>query len=226
MQLEHRLDVMTNGLIHAQHLFFYFLCRFGHVAGYRRALGFCTYIAAYTIVCAIADACLKDAMSVSRASAVHRTYFARLGMLLRHVADLPPPTPAPGPLAFPLPTLTQPGRSDCVPTISFGSLHGLFRTLRNVDRLPLDVYQRAGFILDSRVRVQQSERGVEAEAGHDDRRECFYIQWLQWCRIGHRFVGRAAYYRSWWVDSTSGGAEKSGERTNLQAAMLLPLFAR
>ena len=62
-------------------------------------------------------------------------------------------------------------RSDCVPMMSLGSLYSLFRTIRNVDRLPLDVYKRAEFILDSRVRVRRSELGLDAETGSRERRE-------------------------------------------------------
>ena len=55
--------------------------------------------------------------------------------------------------------------------MSLGSLYSLFRTIRNVDRLPLDVYKRAEFILDSRVRVRRSELGLDAETGSRERRE-------------------------------------------------------
>jgi len=59
--------------------------------------------------------------------------------------------------------------------MSLGSLYSLARTLRNVDRLPLDVYKRAEFVLDARVRVQQSDsekaQGLKEEGGEDSRRE-------------------------------------------------------
>ncbi|CAM9575475.1 unnamed protein product [Pylaiella littoralis] len=55
--------------------------------------------------------------------------------------------------------------ADCVPTMSLGSVYALCRTIQNVDKLPLDIYKRAEFILDARVRVQQSEQGRKAEDG-------------------------------------------------------------
>ena len=54
-------------------------------------------------------------------------------------------------------------RFDCIPTASLTTLRSIFRTARSIDRLPLDVYERAAYILDSRVRVQQGELGLEAE---------------------------------------------------------------
>ncbi|CAM9823505.1 unnamed protein product [Laminaria digitata] len=60
--------------------------------------------------------------------------------------------------------------SDCVPTMSLGSLYSLFRTIRNVDRLPLDVYERAEFILDTRVRARRSGLGLDADMGSRERR--------------------------------------------------------
>ncbi|CAM9729332.1 unnamed protein product [Ectocarpus sp. 4 AP-2014] len=61
--------------------------------------------------------------------------------------------------------------ADCVPTMSLGSLYSLCRTIQHVDKLPLDVYKRAEFVLDSRVRVQQSEQGLGAAGKEDDRRK-------------------------------------------------------
>lgn len=61
--------------------------------------------------------------------------------------------------------------ADCVPTMSMGSVYSLCRTIRNVDQLPLDIHKRAEFILDSRVRVQQSEQGLKTEDGEHGRRE-------------------------------------------------------
>ncbi|CAM9689261.1 unnamed protein product [Ectocarpus fasciculatus] len=61
--------------------------------------------------------------------------------------------------------------ADCVPTMSLGSLYSLCRTIQHVDKLPLDVYKRAEFVLDSRVRVQQSEQGLGAAGNEDDRRK-------------------------------------------------------
>lgn len=55
--------------------------------------------------------------------------------------------------------------------MSLGSLYSLYRTIQHVDKLPLDVYKRAEFVLDSRVRVQQSEQGLGAGGNEDDRRE-------------------------------------------------------
>lgn len=55
--------------------------------------------------------------------------------------------------------------------MSLGSLYSLCRTIQHVDKLPLDVYKRAEFVLDSRVRVQQSEQGLGAAGNEDDRRE-------------------------------------------------------
>ncbi|CAM9535125.1 unnamed protein product [Scytosiphon promiscuus] len=59
--------------------------------------------------------------------------------------------------------------ADCVPTMSMGSLYDLCRTIRNVDQLPLDVYKRAEFVLDTRVRVQLSEEGRAKEDSDDGR---------------------------------------------------------
>lgn len=61
--------------------------------------------------------------------------------------------------------------ADCVPTMSLGSVYSLSRTIQKVDRLPLDVYKRAEFVLDSRVRVQQKEQGVESGEVEHGRRE-------------------------------------------------------
>lgn len=63
--------------------------------------------------------------------------------------------------------------------MTLGSVYSLARTLRNVDQLPLDVYKRVEFVLDARVRLQQSqkekekekEQGLEGEDGEDSRRE-------------------------------------------------------
>lgn len=60
--------------------------------------------------------------------------------------------------------------------MSLGSIYSLARTLRNVDQLPLDVYKRAEFVLDARVRLQQSQKEREqgslgGEDGEDSRRE-------------------------------------------------------
>ena len=54
-------------------------------------------------------------------------------------------------------------RFDCIPTTSLGSVWSLFRVIRSIDRLPLDVYERAAYVLDSHVRVQQREQGLEGE---------------------------------------------------------------
>lgn len=55
--------------------------------------------------------------------------------------------------------------------MSLGSLYSLSRTMQKVDQLPLDVYKRAEFVLDSRVRVQQKEQGVESGEVEHGRRE-------------------------------------------------------
>lgn len=55
--------------------------------------------------------------------------------------------------------------------MSLGSVYSLYRTMQKVDQLPLDVYKRAEFVLDSRVRVQQKEQGVETGDVEHGRRE-------------------------------------------------------
>ncbi|CAN0423298.1 unnamed protein product, partial [Hapterophycus canaliculatus] len=64
--------------------------------------------------------------------------------------------------------------ADCIPTTSLGSLYDLCRTIQNVDQLPLDVYKRAEFVLDTRVRLQRSEEGLAKEDSDDDRRESMF----------------------------------------------------
>lgn len=64
-------------------------------------------------------------------------------------------------------------RADCVPTMSLGSLYDLCRTIRNVDRLPLDVYKRAEFVLDTRILVQQCEEGLAKDSDGRRERACF-----------------------------------------------------
>lgn len=55
--------------------------------------------------------------------------------------------------------------------MSLGSVYSLCRTVQKVDQLPLDVYKRAEFVLDSRVRVQRREQGVETGDVDHGRRE-------------------------------------------------------
>eukprot|EP00752_Nemacystus_decipiens_P015850 g14160.t1 len=79
--------------------------------------------------------------------------------------------------------------ADCVPTMSLGSVYSLSRTLQKVDRLPLDVYKRAEFVLDSRVRVQQKEQGVEpGEVEHGRRKVALGILGL-WKHPALGFLG-------------------------------------
>lgn len=60
--------------------------------------------------------------------------------------------------------------------MSLGSLYSLSRTMQKVDQLPLDVYKRAEFVLDSRVRVQQKEQGVESgEVEHGRREKMLFV---------------------------------------------------
>lgn len=56
-------------------------------------------------------------------------------------------------------------RYDCVPTVSLGSLYSLFRTIRHIDQLPLNVYQRAGFVLDACVLEQQTGQAPDVVEG-------------------------------------------------------------
>ena len=66
--------------------------------------------------------------------------------------------------------------------MSLGSLYSLSRTIQKVDQLPLDVYKRAEFVLDSRVRVQQKEQGVESRELEHDRREILDVVFLSAAR--------------------------------------------
>lgn len=67
--------------------------------------------------------------------------------------------------------------------MSLGSVYSLYRTMQKVDQLPLDVYKRAEFVLDSRVRVQRKEQGVETGDVEHGRREFM-------CR---------SYSAMWWI---------------------------
>lgn len=66
-------------------------------------------------------------------------------------------------------------RFDCIPTASLGSLYSLFRTIRRIDQLPLDLYERAAYILDCRVRVQRRKQGLEAKMGKEDIGESIFF---------------------------------------------------